>query len=475
MRITRLATPLWLAALFPACVGAAWAEPLQLSVPQSPITACACDIASVQVSTGDIDWCCAIGVDDRVVVTAPEGWSPGSLQGDGVFQRTFTRSGVYTATFTADDLNFYGCEGDASVSKTVTIIVKDKWAPDPPISVQIAAPALVATGNEVTCTAVATDNDSKDCDPVILVPDELTYTWSANGGTTFKNGVTTGQTVTWIAPSQSGTYTISVQVNDRDNANLPAGDCGNRNDDPKSTSVQIVAANPVLQLPETAPPPGGPPPPPPPTGKSAVLMTGGLQNPVHQTVITARVDPAPTSGSVAFALQGWLGVNIHAGLSLTSTGTRSLELTVPLSGGRAFVYLTSSDRDPHEYSVNVTYGTQPPQTVYIIQATGGYPPGGFVCDPASVPADDVSTTTIRFCLFEDGTTNPVPGHAITFEILSVKDADGNAVDPPFTGYGSITQPNGVTGADGYATGTYKVGTQAGTINIRAVDNNDQIP
>ena len=164
-------------------------------------------------------------------------------------------------------------------------------------------------------------------------------------------------------------------------------------------------------------------------------------------------------------------MNTDAGRSLASTGDRFPSLTVPLSGGQASVYLTSSDKDPHNYTVTCTFGGQSKQ-VNVSQATGDK--HAFVCDPACVPADDESTTTIWFCLRQKDTTIPVPGHAITFEIDSVTNADGNAVDPPFTGYGSIIQPNGVTGADGYATGTYKVGTECGTIHIKAVDNNDQV-
>jgi hypothetical protein len=202
-------------------------------------------------------------------------------------------------------------------------------------------------------------------------------------------------------------------------------------------------------------------------------MTGGVQNGPHQTVLTANLDPPPTFGNVTFAIQGGAGVNIPAGLSLTSAGNRTQMLSVPVSGGSASVYLTSSDKDLHEFTVRVTYGSQW-QIVDVAQATGDK--WAFVCDPACVPADGESTTTIWFCLIQAGTTIPVPGHAIVFEINSVLDADGNAVSgPPFTGYGSIIQPNGLTGADGYATGTYKVGTEPGTIYIRAVDNNDQIP
>jgi len=498
LKTSRYAIVVCLVCLLAACTLKCFADmtdPIILFLPVSPATLEGCGEVWIAVEAGDVDICCAQVVDDRIVFSATGGWM---AQGDRYFipavgwwgqwfKRSFATPGTYTATFTADDEGICGVY-DVDTSGQFTVIVKEKWFKEPDISVQITAPAAdaeVATGSEVTCTATATDMDSRSCtDPGA---DECTYTWYADGGTTFKDGVNTGQTVTWIAPPGACTRRITVWADDL--ANLPSSDCGDRNDDPKSAFVYVDVVTPVLlpleptypPLPPLPPPPPDPVPAPPtpperpgPPGgdpPSVLIMTGGVQNAVHQALITATTDP-PAPGNAHFAVVGGNGVNIHAGLSLASTGDRFPSLTVPLSGGQASVYLTSSDKDPHEYAVTCTFGSQS-KTVNVSQATGDK--WAFVCDPACVPADGESTTTIWFCLIQAGTTTPVPGHAIVFEIDSVLDADGNAVSgPPYTGYGSIIE-NGVTGADGYATGTYKVGTEPGTIYIKAVDNNDQVP
>ncbi|OGO06283.1 MAG: hypothetical protein A2Z76_00985 [Chloroflexi bacterium RBG_13_56_8b] len=43
--------------------------------------------------------------------------------------------------------------------------------------------------------------------------DELSYTWSADGGTIFGSGAT----VSWTAPGELGTYTVTVEISDGDN------------------------------------------------------------------------------------------------------------------------------------------------------------------------------------------------------------------------------------------------------------------
>ena len=59
--------------------------------------------------------------------------------------------------------------------------------------------------DNVICTVDATDEDE----------DPLTFTWSATGGS-FSS--TTGETVTWTAPSDTGDYTITVEAKDEGDA-----------------------------------------------------------------------------------------------------------------------------------------------------------------------------------------------------------------------------------------------------------------
>jgi hypothetical protein len=105
------------------------------------------------------------------------------------------------------------------------------------------AGAVIRAGSEGALSAyLATDWDQRD--EVQLVydgefsdyqnvsrpySDPCRYIWSASGGS-FRNGVNTGQSVGWIAPTAPGTYTITLTVDDQNAANKPAGEGGSRND-----------------------------------------------------------------------------------------------------------------------------------------------------------------------------------------------------------------------------------------------------
>lgn len=76
--------------------------------------------------------------------------------------------------------------------------------------------------------------------------DPCSYTWTATGGS-FENGINTGQSPVWVAPTTPGTYTITLTVDDQNAANQPANQGGNRddvargyNDDPLHFSVIIT-------------------------------------------------------------------------------------------------------------------------------------------------------------------------------------------------------------------------------------------
>ena len=106
-----------------------------------------------------------------------------------------------------------------------------------------------------TCS-VCTDEDRwRQLDPDWHnVSDTVTYTWTKTGGS-WKNGASTGRTVTWIAPATAGTYTITVTVDDEDNCGGGGcgGDiCGSDNDDPKDKSLDILVIDGLTVVPGTA-------------------------------------------------------------------------------------------------------------------------------------------------------------------------------------------------------------------------------
>ena len=168
----------------------------------------------------------------------PSGWHAGPrtshvMPDDSVvYEQTwfcnFADPGRYECTFSAN-----------YVSITVTAVISDYYAANPPISCEISAPTnglAVARGQEVTCTALASDHDTKNCiDSIEDTP--LAYVWSASGGS-FKNGVNTGQTVTWVAPADYATCIISVAVDDPGDQDPPSY-CGSKDDPPATQSVTV--------------------------------------------------------------------------------------------------------------------------------------------------------------------------------------------------------------------------------------------
>ena len=223
-----------------------WSDPMGISLTPGTQTVCACEVATLYVDACDSDPYSGFMVRDDVSITPPSGWdcTPVAVSGDFCYHQTCTRkfdnAGVYTFTASATDANKYGYEDDPDVSATATVTVVDNWSPGEPISWDgIATPdsgEVVCVGTEVTCTAAtATDDDTKNCQPGTA--DECTYAWWASGGS-FKNDVTNQQTVTWIAPG-AGEYTITAQVDDKNDTNKPPGDCHSRDDSARSASVTV--------------------------------------------------------------------------------------------------------------------------------------------------------------------------------------------------------------------------------------------
>ncbi len=71
---------------------------------------------------------------------------------------------------------------------------------DPQISSLVADPVTISPQGQTTITCIASDPDK----------DTLNYNWRASGGSI----TGTGNKVTWIAPDEEGTYTITITVGD---------------------------------------------------------------------------------------------------------------------------------------------------------------------------------------------------------------------------------------------------------------------
>ena len=472
------------------------AEPIQMTV-SGPDEACVCTIVRVcACGIRDLDPT-SIGLDDDAIIsiTASEGWTRDLYHPwcdcQESFSKTFDAPGTYECTITVDDANCWHTEKDGPASFTHYITVKDHWDRAPGMSVgEIQADTtMVARGGQIHLDIEASDQDTKNCG---LVDGTVECGWSAvavrDGRSAGVFSPWYGSSTTWTAPQDTGEYRIYCNAVNRDGG-VPDACTGSSRDDGtvvRTLSVYVVPALLKPLMSDTVPPPPPLPRPPPPPGFPVrdAIMTGGVFSAAHQTTITAKVEPA-VSGSVLFEIVGWAstGVNHHAMLSVYPGGPGVPSMSVPLDGsGQAQAILTSSDKDMEAITVRATFEGQT-SYIYIPQATGDYPrPDGFVCDPEMLPVDNQSTTTIRFKLMQVGLGVPVPGHRIHFFIDSIcdmngdpiKDANGNPIQGPNwpSEYGSITQPDGVTGSDGIALGTYKVGSIPACIYITAEDIDD---
>ena len=119
--------------------------------------------------------------------------SGGAISGEGstVTWVAPTAEGTYTINVTASD----GKGGTTSDSLTISVVNT------PPVIASLTSSETSVAPEEscsVTCTASDPDGDT------------LTYQWTATDGTISGEG----STVTWVAPTAEGTYTINVTVSD---------------------------------------------------------------------------------------------------------------------------------------------------------------------------------------------------------------------------------------------------------------------
>jgi len=181
------------------------------------------------------------------VCTYTWGASGGSFNTQGSESSTWTApivSGHYNLWVTVTDQAVVpagegGSRTDGTLSFSVGIDVGTVWQPGGGINCAgLTAPAAgttVATGDLVTCqVAAATDNDTRIApDGITQQPDSCTYAWSAASGSF--TGAVNSLSATWITP---GSYVINVHVADQ--AVIPTGDGGDRNDPDLDYSITVM-------------------------------------------------------------------------------------------------------------------------------------------------------------------------------------------------------------------------------------------
>ncbi len=115
-----------------------------------------------------------------------------SSKSDEALWRAPDKPGEYTITATVTD---------ASGGEVTAQLVLEARANQPPVIDDLIEERTVANRAEsIVVQCLATDPDG----------DQLTYLWSATGG----SFIGSGSAVAWMAPSTLGTYTISAEVND---------------------------------------------------------------------------------------------------------------------------------------------------------------------------------------------------------------------------------------------------------------------
>lgn len=142
-------------------------------------------------------------------------WSAdgGNISGEGsvIIWTAPDEVGTYTITVQVTD----GRDGEETEQITINAVAPNH----PPVIESLTAEwdrLKRASNTPITCLASDPDDD------------ELSYTWLANGG----NITGEGDTVTWVAPNDYGTYTITVIVTDgrggevRDSIDIIVCSCG---------------------------------------------------------------------------------------------------------------------------------------------------------------------------------------------------------------------------------------------------------
>jgi hypothetical protein len=172
-------------------------------------------------------------------------WNYGDGASDATGQHTYTACGTFQVTVVFQDTATDSTKDADVTSGAFSLTVGANWSVGDPIQcVGITSPSdgtRVPPNAEIAVTCgLATDTDIRNCGTPTSTPDTCTYTWSATGGA-FKNQVTQGQSVTWIAPLLRASYTITVNVDD--SGAIPAGDCGTRDDPVRSFHITVYCCD----------------------------------------------------------------------------------------------------------------------------------------------------------------------------------------------------------------------------------------
>jgi murein DD-endopeptidase MepM/ murein hydrolase activator NlpD len=302
-----------------------------------------------------------------------------------------TDPGTGQTITTADDPQTTG-------SRTITVVPNPNaptWYPDTEIQCAgIASPsagAAVTGGSQVSCSAATATDQDKKVDPYTgtsFEADTCTYTWTATGGS-FLNGVNTGQNVTWIAPTypEPAVVTLTLQVDDQNDANRPEGENGNRDDPAREFSITItVTGLPTVSITATdalASEPGTD------TGTFAVTRTGSTLDAL--TVYYQRSGTA-SSGADYLGLPG--SVTIAAGSSSATLPVTPVDDLQPEVTETLILTL----RPTPNYAV----GTPSSAAVNILDNDGNVPPAVVITSPA----EDASFPTSATITIEADASDP---------------------------------------------------------------------
>jgi RHS repeat-associated protein len=253
-----------------------------------------------------------------------------------------------------------------------------------------------------TATAVATDASGE---PLPNVTVRFTVLSGPNAGRT-------GQAVTDASGMATFSYTSTQAGLDTLRAslvNLSGGTLNSNN----VTARWIPTVNLLLSPPTATNPVGNP-------YNATLQATDGAGQPVANLIVTFRVTSGPNAGRTG---HGTTGANGQAVFPYTSTaaGTDTLEATITLQGGNTLA------------SNQVTAVWTAPLTLTLAPPTATHPLGA--------PATLVATLT-------DGSHQPVPGSAVSFQVLTGPNAGRTGQGTTDTaGQATFTYTSTVLGTD----------------------------
>ena len=183
------------------------------------------------------------GADDNTYTTVEN-----NIEGEDTITADWLQGGItYTFRYIAVGL---GGQTPGGIANVVIPNRDISWNPTNPISCAgiyypTGATATIAAGTVGRFSAylaTAWDVRTVTVDGVsttALYSQPCSYTWSADGGDP-QDGINTGQSFVWIAPSTPGTYTITLDVADQNDGNKGNGESGTRHRSALSFSITVT-------------------------------------------------------------------------------------------------------------------------------------------------------------------------------------------------------------------------------------------